>query len=381
MLRPEHPEVLARDWTPPVLVGRSRSLDELRRHLLVPHSSGGRPETAMVQGPAGSGTSAVARRAALDVIERLRQTGEPLPPVFAPVRVHGASGPQAIASELLQRFDPDFSAHGFPVSQIVAGFLRRLARSGRAAVVVLDDLGADCPDLGPILRPLSAPERFLPEGLEVAPRIWLILAGSDGAQACWRKAKAAGAVAERTVVLPPYSPAELGEIVRDRARRALGREVPPGWVERIGSEAAVHGAGAQRAMQLLRRQILGSGPFVPGSPYAEPSEAIRLAVEPRLLEALERAALQGTTFVRDVRVWEARLARAEGVRPLPTTTLWRRIVRLEAAGVLRREVRTGGSGGTQSRLELVRSGPPPRASTVPRGTLRGVGSSFGLAPL
>ena len=45
------------------------------------------------------------------------------------------------------------------------------------------------------------------------------------------------------------------------------------------------------------------------------------------------------------------LAQEQGARPLPTTTLWRRIVRLEQAGYVRREIRPGGSGGT---LSLVR---------------------------
>ena len=56
----------------------------------------------------------------------------------------------------------------------------------------------------------------------------------------------------------------------------------------------------------------------------------------------------------EVREWEARLAREEGVPPMPATTLWRRLLRLEAEGLLRRDVRPGGSGGTRSVLTPLR---------------------------
>ncbi|MCI4358466.1 MAG: hypothetical protein L3J95_02805 [Thermoplasmata archaeon] len=378
MLRPDHPEVLAPDWIPPVLVGRSEALEALRRQLPVPRSQRTRPEVAILKGPPGSGTSVVARRAGLGVVERLRQSGEPTPALFAPVRVRWAAGPLGIATELMHRLDPSFCAHGFSVPQLMAGFLRRLLHSARPAVVLLDDLGADCADIGPILGPLLAPNRFLPEGADSPPNLWLLLAGTEGAEACWTRARAAGITVDAAVVLPGYRQREVEAIVRDRARRALGREAPEGWAKEIAEHATFHGIGARQAIELLRGEIFGPAGIFPGSPYAAPSAAVRLAVEPRLLEAIERAACSGATLLRDVKQWEARLARSEGVRPLPSTTLWRRIVRLEAAGVLRREVRTGGSGGTQSRLELVHPIPGGPFATARSGTPRAGGSSFGL---
>lgn len=371
MLRPEHPEVLAPDWTPPTLVARSAALEQLHRRLPVEPAAGGSFRAAIVEGPSGSGTSAVARRAALEVVERLRQRGEPTTCVYAPARVRWVSGTQGIATELLQRLDPNFSSRGFSVAQLVAGFLRRLIHSGRPAVVVLDDLGAGCPDISAVLRPLAAPDRFLPEGAPIAPRIWLVLSGNEGARACWRQADASGISPGLPVQLAPYTRDEIAEIVRDRARRALGRDAPSGWAERIADHAVQHGIGARRSIEMLRRELLGPTPSPPGSPYTARSESQSLAIEPRLLEAIERAAARGQVFVRDVREWEARLARAQGVRPLTSTTLWRRIVRLEAAGLLRREVRTGGSGGTRSRLELVRPVPAGSPFRAPGGTLPG----------
>ncbi len=375
MLRAEHPEVLARDWTPPVLIGRSWPLDELRRALRVPPAIEGRTEVAIVRGPSGSGTSAVARRAALDVVERWRHAGGAGRPLVAVVRVAWAETTRGVAAELLQRFDPDFAPHGFPVAELMAGFLRRLARAGRPAIVVLDDIGPAAPDLSPIVRALLVPERFLPEGGSGRPPIWLLAAGSDEPGAAWEHLAEAGATGAE-VRLAPYSAAELSAIVRDRARRALGRDAPDLGGDRFAPPPSVAAGGARRAIELLRREFgPPSGPWIAPFSGGDPL-AVSLPVEPRLLDALERAAVSGSAMMSSLKEWEARLAREEGARPLPATTLWRRIVRLEAAGIVRREVRTGGNGGTQSRLELLR--PVPRASgpTGPTGTSRAGGSRF-----
>jgi hypothetical protein len=378
MLAIPHPEVLAPDWVPPTLIARSEPLERLGRALPVPLDPPERTAVAVVRGPPGSGTSAVARRAGLDVAERLRREVAPGLPLFAAVRVRSIGGPLGVASELLRTLDPQFNPRGFTVAQLMAGFLRRILHGARPAVVVLDDIGTECADLRPIVGALLAPDRFLPEGTTVRPSIWLVVAGHDVAEAGWRRVRSAGVPFDRAVSLPPYTLGQIEAIVRDRARRALGRDAPDGWAERIVRYATLQGTGARRVIELLRCEALGAGGFEYGLPIAPSAKPVRLAIEPRLLEALERASLHGPTLFREVRAWEARLAHQQGVRPLPSTTLWRRIVRLEAAGVIRREVRPGGSGGTQSRVELVRAVPRDSLPTGPSGTLPRNASAFGV---
>jgi hypothetical protein len=69
-----------------------------------------------------------------------------------------------------------------------------------------------------------------------------------------------------------------------------------------------------------------------------------------------------------VRRLEARYARESGGEPLPPTTLWRRIVRLEQAGYVRREVRPGGVGGTRSLVRLMAPVDEWVVSPAARGT-------------
>ena len=352
VLQTEHPEVLNREWLPPVLIGRWSALERLGRWLSEPLPDAGGTRAVSVRGAAGSGTSAVARRAALSVAETIRrEEGGPAPRVIA-VRVRWCLGAQGVATELLRQFDPGFQPQGFAVAEILAGFLRRLLRERRPAVIVLDDIGPDSPDIGLVVRALVAPLRFLPEGVDSPPRIWLLVSGASEATASWERVRRAGVPADRTVELPPYTPKEVEAIVRDRAQRALGRIPPEPWAERVAAVAA--GTSASRAIDRLRRELYEPSGPVQRTLWGAPPAAPVVSVEPRLLLALEQSAANGPVTLHELKERERHLALAAGDRPLPTTTFWRRVVRLEAAGVIRREVRTGGRGGTLSRVELLR---------------------------
>ncbi|HTT25493.1 MAG TPA: AAA family ATPase, partial [Thermoplasmata archaeon] len=158
MVNVPHPEVLAHDWLPPTLVGRAEELDRLRALLGDPVPDRALPWAAIVRGPAGSGTSSTARLAARRLLESYRRDRPgATAPLLVAVRVRWCAGSHGVATALLQSLDDGFSGQGFPVVEIVAGFLRRLTRLGRPAIVVLDDVGPDTPDLAPILRGLLAP--------------------------------------------------------------------------------------------------------------------------------------------------------------------------------------------------------------------------------
>lgn len=372
MLRAEHPEVLTAEWVPPVLLGRSVELERLNAYL-----APGAPSAlhgAIVLGPPGSGTSTLARLAARRCVDAARRGEGGAIPLVVTARVRWCRGAQGIAAALLQRLDSGFRPRGFPVAEILAGFLRRLRRERRPAIVVLDDIGPDAPDLSPVLRALVRPGRFLPEGEEEMPPLTVLLAGRPDAPAAWQRVQESGFPVDHRIVLDPYERRELEAIVRDRATRALGRPAPDEWSVRLAERAARDGHGATRAIDLLRRELLGVSTAAPGSVWGPKDGAPRLAVETRVLQAIERAAIAGRAHLADVRRWEEDLARSEGVRALPPTTLWRRMLRLEAAGLIRRAVRPGGCGGTSSMVEVLAPLTPREPRDPGRtGTPRDVG--------
>jgi hypothetical protein len=352
MFDTSHPEVLARDWLPPTATGREVEVAELLRRLDPPAPRAPPPWVVSVAGARGSGASTVARRTARLVADIVRATTGAGAPLIIPLRTSGLRGAHGVATALLRHLDGGFDGRGFSVVEITAGFLRRLRREGRPAVLVFDDIGIGGPDLGPVLRALGNPDRFLPEGETGLPPTWTILAGTpEGIRAAEASLEGKYSLG-RTVGLSPYPDRVLAAIVRDRAERSLGRPVAPALVERVVRKAVEEGGSASVAIDLLRRELVGGGKWgrgrVPFGLYAPP-----VAVEPHVIRAIESAVRGREARVGEVRRWEAELAESEGYRPLPATTLWRRIVRLEQAGYLRREIRPGGMGGTRSVVRVL----------------------------
>ena len=220
-----------------------------------------------------------------------------------------------------------------------------------------------------MFRALAGPQRFLPEGMEAPPPIWVLLAGVPGAIGTWTQAARSGLLTDPPVRLEAYAPSTVSAIVRERLARAYGRDPPERLLDRLARTTLSGPPNASRAMDLVRRQLLGHAAVVPGSVYRPIGTASPWSVEGRLVAALVHATETGAARLGDVRAWEARLARAEGVPPMATTTLWRRLLRLEAEGLVRREVRPGGGGGTRSVLTVLRpfpEWPSTRAPDSPR---------------
>jgi hypothetical protein len=351
MFAVSNPEVLARDWLPPTALGREPEVQEIVRRLDPPRPHAPPPWIVAVEGPAGSGTSTIARRAGREVADRLRAEGTPASRSFA-VRTSLLRGTHGVASALLRRFDEGFDGRGFPTAEILAGFLRRLRRDGRPVVLLLDDIAVGGPVLTPILEALGNPDRFLPEGESGLPPVWTLMAGSPEGLAT-----AVGGPSRRLPVrpfvrVPALTEPELRAIVRDRAERALGRAPPTAFLDGLLARSIAEGGGAPRLLELLRRELVGPT-LRGGAPWAAVEERTEIAIEPRVVWAISAATAGASAGLGEVRRLEAELARSQGVRPLPATTLWRRIVRLERAGYLRREIRTGGAGGTRSVVRLL----------------------------
>jgi hypothetical protein len=248
-------------------------------------------------------------------------------------------------------------------------------------VVVLDDLGPAAPDLSRLVGGLVDPDGFLPEGGDGIPPIAVLLAGSPEGLRAIAKTKLSQILGVHTIRLLPYVEAELTTIVRDRAERSLARSVPAEWVERVVRRAARDRGSATRAIELLRREVLGRDVSELGPVYPTEGNDHEIALERPLLSALDQLEEGVPVRIGELRDRMTNLARTQGEAPLPATTFWRRIIRLERAGVVRRTVRTGGSGGSLSTVLLVRPlGEWPRVTDRSR-TLPVAGSSPDLSPM
>ena len=152
-----HPEVLSPEFVPPTLFGRERELEQLRRLLTSPPDEPVGPRCALVRGPSGSGTSSLVRVAARRLSEEVRRTQSSEPPLVVLLRVPACRGTHGLAAELVRRLDDGFEPRGFHTMEMLAGFLRRLNRQARPAIVVLDDVGPAARTWFPSFEPSLAP--------------------------------------------------------------------------------------------------------------------------------------------------------------------------------------------------------------------------------
>jgi hypothetical protein len=366
MVFPPHPEVLACDWLPPSLIDRSDELARAGRALGEPTPPGDlRP--LLIEGPSGAGASVLARLLA----RRMGPLGPGPRAHLLAVRVRWCAGTTGIAGDLLRSFDPGFGERGFSLAEILAGLLRRIVRDGRPTVILLDDLAPGAPDVVPILRALRNPDRFLPEGMDRSVPLHLVIAASSSLAVSLDAAPRGRLLDEiepgRRLRLTAYSSATLERIARDRLERLFGGPAPDGLAEEFAQRAATEGRGAARLLELMRARF-HPGPSV--APPYEPARSRRRAprLDARLRAAVEAVCADGPVDLSVVRAKAGELARAAGDRPPATTTFWRRLVRLEQAGLLIREIRSGGPGGSVASIRLPRAA--AAAVSLPAGTLR-----------
>ncbi|EQD55507.1 hypothetical protein B1B_09193 [mine drainage metagenome] len=341
-----HPEALLDQWVPPVAIGRAPEIEAIVNRAESSQEGPSHPGIVAVLGPAGSGTSVVARWAARRLADRCRARSADgrVRIVHVPTRLYRS--PHGIACALVRSYDEGLDGRGFPWGELLAGFLRRVRRDGRPTVTVLDDVRLAGPDLLRLIRALGEPDRFLPEGEPGLPPFYTILAGTPEGIRLGGRAELGRWARAATVELTPYSEYRLREIVADRMVRATDRAADLRKAAEIAQRSFREGGGARQAIDLLRREFgvregfqESQGSSVAGSP-----------LEPHLQQALTAALSEGSCDVGELHRWEMLCAHRAGRPPLATTTFWRRLVDLERRGWLQREVRCGGLGGSRTRL-------------------------------
>jgi hypothetical protein len=372
-------EVLGEQWVPPVAIGRAKEIETTVAAAESSREPPTRPGLAIVEGPAGSGSSTVARQAARRLADRCRAASADGRVRIVTVATRLFRSPHGVAAALVRSYDEGLDGRGFPWGDLLAGFLRRTRRDRRPTVVILDDLRVGGPDLLRLVRGLADPGRFLPEGESDLPPFYTLVAGtSESLRPLGREAAGRWALV-RPVTLSPYSEDRLREIVVDRMVRATDRAAELGRAVEIAHRSFQEGGGASRAIDLLRREfgVASSSPG-PVPSFADPS----LPIEPHLRRALECAFATQGCEVKELHRWEIHWAHQAGRPPLATTTFWRRMVYLERRGWIRREVRYGGVGGSRTYLYLRRPVEEWFTDPATRGIRRGdgrVGAAEALA--
>ncbi len=347
--------VAERCWRTPVLIGREDLLEDLERAVRASLDREGRAVVSVV-GPRGSGTTSIAECALAAFTDRF--VGRRSPTILR-VDASTCRTPGLLVKALFRQIDPAFQGQGASTEFLSMLLLRRLRSLGRPAVVWLDQAHSSG-EFGRVVRALARPQEILPEGTSGLAPLLVLASGV-------RDLAPEGVETIRTIVRPIQGP-DLIEAIRTRA--ALAFHVPPGpEVLRAWADLVVaRGRGLSIVGDLLAEA--GTRAEARGSLHVEPQDVALPKALPRhgadaegfeaaLLEVLRAA--KGPFAVGELRSGLIARCREVGIRAPTSARLWRHLVGLEEKGLVRRDVRLGGAGGSRTLIILEEGGRGPLA--------------------
>ena len=342
--------ILERAWQAPTLIGREELLSSLERASLS-LSAGGAPLAVSVFGPRGSGSSAVAAHVVATAMERLTQPGSKGTPLLLRADASACRSSSALVSALFREVDPGYDGRGASTEFSALLLLRRLRTMARPAIVWADQVEAKAAHVDRVMGLLAHPERLLPEGAAGLPTMLVVASGE-------RNVLPEDASVVRTVLAPPQA-RDMCRAIMTRANLAFTTLPSLEAVEAIASLSISCGWGLSMVGELLaeagRRAEARGGRWLEVDDVTLPANLARAgrdgsSFEALLLEVL-RATAGATTVGKLRRALDAR-CQETGVRQPTQARMWRHLVGLERKGVVRREVRMGGPGGSRTLVHL-----------------------------
>lgn len=344
------PSVLQRGWGAPVLVGRESLLGNQEQAVLSGLSPG-KLVSVSIMGPRGSGTSAVAGHLAATVKSRLTRPGSKGEPLVLRADLSEIRSPASLVNALFQQIQPDFPGKGASAEFLTLLLARRIRTLGRPTIIWVDQVPAKPSGLVRVLGPLADPSRIMPEGPEGLPSMLLVASGASHVLP-----EDAGVI---RAGLPPLQGRELVQAILNRA--ALAFNAPPSLeaAHAIANLVVARGWGLSMVGELLaeagRRAGARGGRWLEAEDVALPVHLPRAARESTSFDSILMdvlRSLKGSTSVADLKPVLKEKCLGAGLR-LPTQArLWRHLVRLERRGLIGRDVRLGGSGGSSTIIQV-----------------------------
>lgn len=127
------------DYVPGDLPHRDEELRGITR-VFKGLAQGAQRENLLIQGPVGTGKTALAKRFAQDFSAHLRRTGKTLEVVHVNCRRRKTSGLAMLG--ILNHFDPQYPERGFGVGEMQRDLRRHLERRDAHLLVILDEVDA-----------------------------------------------------------------------------------------------------------------------------------------------------------------------------------------------------------------------------------------------
>lgn len=345
--------VLEPGWASPRLLGQDELLGRLRTSVLsglIP----GRHVAVSLSGPKGSGSSSAARWLVDTTQAQLARPGTKGTPLLLQVDASTCRTPSALVTALFRQIDPEIQARGASTEFLTTLLLRRIRTVGRPAIIWIDQVPAKPAELGRVLGGLADPARTLPEGSDGLPTLLVVASGASD--------PIPEEVEATRLTLPSVRGQLLHQVIIQRANLAFQAPPSPGAVAAIADLSVAHGWGLSMVGDLLREA--GRRAEARGGRWLEAEDVALPATLPRhganaegfgqaILEVLRTA--KGGLTAGELRRRVAEACTSSGMRAPTQARLWRHLVGLEKKGLVHRDIRLGGTGGSRTLVSLTQA--------------------------
>ena len=249
---------LSFDFIPEVLLHRNTQILELTRIFkgIFAKNPIDEPfrQTAILVGSLGSGKTSTARRFGADLEKLAERKISGVRVVFRHYNCRVNRTINVLFGEILKGFLPYFPSRGFSANELVNELLSVLEKKNYYLFLALDEIdylfGDD--QLNTLLYTLSRSQEVEIESMSARLSLLLITKSRDFVFLLDPSTKSS--IAKNIISFPPYTAAQLFDILKKRTELGLVHDSAPESIIHIISEiAASHGGDARMAIELLWR--------------------------------------------------------------------------------------------------------------------------------
>ncbi len=234
------------DYVPDKLIGRDEQLNTIEL-LFRPLAEYGRPCTAMLMGPVGTGKTAAAKCFCRDLSEYCSVKGSPIDIIFVNCRSRNSEA--AVLLQMVQHFDRGFPERGFSPDQMWRALRSHISNEGKDIIIVLDEVDV-------LLKKNSMDlvyqiSRFTEGGPSVGRTVSLIMISQEPLLNMLDEASFSSFRRANSVLFDKYDRDELKEIVLQRTRIGIiPGKIGDEPIDMIAESSAEYG-DARMAIELL----------------------------------------------------------------------------------------------------------------------------------
>lgn len=268
------------DYVPDDLPGRQDEFRDLAR-LLKPVVSSGSSAHALVQGPVGSGKTALSQRFAKDLERTASEEGVGLSHVHVNCRRRNTSSSALL--QILKHFDPSFPDRGFSDAEMLEALGKRMEREETHLLVILDEVDALLKRDGDEL--LYHLTRFNEEDHAPDRTVAVLMASQEDAREHLGEATASTFQRTNLVTLDAYDRDALRAIVEQRVDLAFHPGAFPEEMGDLVADIAAREGDARFAIELLRTAGNAADHESVDTVTAEHVRAAKAQVHPHVTES------------------------------------------------------------------------------------------------